>query len=144
VHLPLALTLRRSRRLDFLLFALHLLAGAALLPLALPGAARAALAALVIVSLVASLIAQRQREGLVLHLGVRGAMELSTKVGARGTVTIDAYTTLLPGLIVLVLRQEGGRIVLPLLADSLGNEDFRRLRLWLRARGEGAAVSASA
>jgi hypothetical protein len=144
VQLPLALTPRRSRRLDFLLFAIHLLTGAALPPLALPVAVRLALAVLVIVSLVATLIAQRRREGLVLHLGARGAMELSTNVGARGTVTIDVHTVLLPGLVVLVLRQEGKRIVLPLLADSLGDENFRRLRLWLRARGEGTAVSAAA
>lgn len=144
MHLPLALTLRRSRRLALLLLALHLLAGAALLPLALPGAARAALAALVPASLCFSHVALRRQEGCVLYLGARGALELASKVGARGTVTVDARTTLLPGLIVLVLRQEGRRIVLPLLADSLGDEGFRRLRLWLRARGEGAAVSVAA
>jgi hypothetical protein len=144
VHLPLVLAPRRSRRLDFLLLAFHLLAFAALLPLALPVAVRLALAVLVIISLVATLIAQRRREGLVLHLGARGAMELSTKVGARGTVTIDARTALLPGLIVLVLRRrEGGRVVLPLLADSVGGEDFRRLRLWLNARPKNVVSSAA-
>jgi toxin CptA len=144
VHLPLVLALRRSRRLDGLLLALHLLAFCLLPPLALPGAVRLALALLVLISLLITHAALRRQAGCVLRLGAHGAIELMQKVGAGGTVMLDARTTLLPGLIVLVLRRaEGGRVVLPLLPDSLGAEDFRRLRLWLRAQGAGA-VSAAA
>jgi hypothetical protein len=164
VHLPLVLAPRRSRRLDFLLLAFHLLAFAALLPLALPGAARAALAALVLASLFFHHAALGRQEGCVLRLGARGVIELTQKLGADeatalqggrakdallavadgGTVTIDARTALLPGLIVLVLRRrEGGRVVLPLLTDSVGGEDFRRLRLWLNARPKNVVSSAA-
>lgn len=143
MHLPLVLALRRSRRLDILPSALHLLAILALLPLALPGAARAALAALVLASLVSTLAALRRQAGAVLQLGRRGALEFTPRVGVCGTVLLDAHTLLLPGLIVLVLRQEERRIVLPLLADSVGGEEFRRLRLWLRTRGGGALSSAA-
>jgi hypothetical protein len=114
----------------------------------IPLAARLVLIGLVVSSLLIFFRRQQLEMLTVLCLGTRGELEIETKVGASGTATIatgatiEPYTTILPGLIVLSLRCKGKRLVLPLLADSVSTDDYRQLRVWLQWRAKiGASAS---
>jgi toxin CptA len=108
----------------------HGLAALSLLSLELTWAARIALVAVVGVSFAVFLKRCRQTPISELHLGAKGEL----KVGVGETATILSETAILPGLILLSLRTDVGRLRLPLLADSLSQDDWRRLRVWLRWR----------
>jgi hypothetical protein len=123
----------------------HALAAGSVSLLMIPAVVRLALIGIVASSLI--IFFQRQQRQIVamLHLGTRGELEIETKVGAGETATIatiEPYTTILPGLIVLLLRCQGKRLVLPLLADSVSTDNYRQLRLWLQWRAK-TRVSAS-
>ena len=58
-------------------------------------------------------------------------------VGADGTASeavVHPHTLVLSFLVVLLYRQQGRLRSMTLLEDSLPDEDFRQLRLWLRWR----------
>lgn len=99
-------------------------------------------AALLLLLVGASLARQRGSipvAGLLLH----GDGRCET-VGADGTaseVVIHPHTLVLAFLIVLLYRQDGRLRSLTLLGDSLPEEDFRQLRLWLRWRSGAAATA---
>lgn len=59
-------------------------------------------------------------------------MEVETVAGNRDTATVLLQTTVLPGLIVLLLRLGGRTTALSLPTDAMGTEAHRQLRLWLR------------
>jgi hypothetical protein len=111
----------------------------------IPLAARLVLIGFVASSLLVFFQRQQHEMLTVLCLGTRGELEIETKVGASETAspaTIEPHTTILPGLIVLSLRCQGKRLVLPLLADSLSTDDYRQLRVWLQWRAKiGASAS---
>ena len=74
-------------------------------------------------------------------------MEVLQRDGHWSPATVLRSSFVLPWLVVLHLRLEGRRLMLPvvLLPDSMGNDDFRRLRVWLRwsgAAGRGAGGAA--
>lgn len=135
MRLPLSLPLQPSRCLAGVLISVHWVAGGATLLTALPWAVRIALLGMVVWSWW-GMARQPWRSVCKLHLGARGDLEIETKVGARGTALIEPSTALFPWLIVLVLRQEERRMVLPICMDAVGGDGYRQLRLWLgwRAR----------
>jgi toxin CptA len=132
VFLPVTLSLRSSRHLRLVLTAAHGLAGAAVLPLHLPTSVRLALLMVLAVSMLATLTRRESIEAL--RLGARGEIDVISKVGAGGTATILSENTVLPGLVVLVLRLDGRRRTLVLLPDGVEGDGFRRLRVWLATR----------
>lgn len=80
-----------------------------------------------------------------------GAIELQTRDDALLQGQVQAQTTVIYGLVVLLLRLENGAsLALTLLPDSMARNDFRQLRLWLRwlaitqGRGQEAGKTAAA
>ena len=79
---------------------------------------------------------------LTLHRDGAVAVELQRHDMTRVQGRIEPRTTVMPWLTVLLLRSsDGRRLSLTLLSDALAEDDFRRLRLWLRwiALGDEAA-----
>lgn len=135
MHLPVTLTLRRSRQLAFLLAAAHAVAAAAVLPIVVPAWAKA----FILLSLLASLAASLYRYGrrstaAALTLRGDGGLDVALIDGSVVPASVHHWTTVLPWLVVLWWRDAAGRRALPLLSDALDGEDGRRLRLWLRWR----------
>jgi hypothetical protein len=132
VQLPLTIPLYRSWRLISLLALAHGAALAVLWPLALPAVAKFALG--IAVSGSAYLFVERTWRHRIrsLRLGARGEIEIGTKVGAGETAIVLPQSTVLPGLIVLLLRVGGRREWLVLPPDATGTAAHRQLRLWLR------------
>lgn len=69
------------------------------------------------------------------HIDISGVGEMRLTVYQQQCrVRLLAGSTVWPGLLVLQLRQEdGGRLWLPLLPDSVAPGDWRRLQLAVRA-----------
>lgn len=86
----------------------------------------------------------RPQEIAELRLGGKGDLMLRTNVGADKTALILPGTAVLPGMIVLLLRVEGKRTPLVLMADALQPDDYRRLRVWLNWRAKRSESSALA
>ncbi|MDP2810349.1 MAG: hypothetical protein Q8O34_09385 [Rhodocyclaceae bacterium] len=130
----MTIQLRPSRRMALLLALAHVAALAVLWPISLSLPYKGLLAAAIAAS--ALLVSRRTRHSAVsaLHLGRAGALEIETKVGARDTATVLPQTTILPGLIVLLLRQGGRTRCLSLPTDATGPDAHRQLRLWLKWR----------
>jgi hypothetical protein len=123
------------------LWGAHAVAIASVLPLDLAWAVRLSLVVLIGISLYRVLT--RPQEIAELRLGAKGELALATKVGADKTALILPETAVLPGMIVLVMRIEGKRTPLVLMADALDPEDYRRLRVWLNWRAKRSEFSAS-
>jgi len=134
VQLPVTIPLRPSRQMSLLLVLAHLAALAAVWPLSLPLPYTGLFAAGLAGSALLALRRIRYPAVTALHLGKAGALEIETKVGARDTATVLPQTTVLPGLIVLLLRPGGCRrtVALPLPSDATGHHAHRQLRLWLK------------
>lgn len=143
MQLPLTLSLRPSRRLAFLLTLAHLFAVASLfvtnrplLPLPVPGIL--VLAFFVFASFVWTLSGLFGRRRYVrLSLQRDGTLDYALKNGETGSARVDPQSTLMPWLLILLLRRREGDVPgrlssLVLLPDTLSGEDFRQLRLWLR------------
>ena len=128
----MTIPLRPSRRLAQLQVLAHVVAltlvGLVSLPMLYTGPLAAAIGAS------ALLVLRRIRNPVVstLHLGRMGALEIEAKVGASETATILPQTTILPGLIVLLVRQHGRTRCLCLPIDAMGRQAHRRMRLWLK------------
>lgn len=134
MQLPVSIPLRPSRSLALVLVLAHGAALALLWPLDLPHPLRLLLAAAILVSAWLTLGALRRPAASALHLAGGGMLELETTYGARLAATVDARTTVLPGLIVLLMRLGRRTATLVLLRDAMGADGHRRLRLWLRWR----------
>ncbi|MDP1524739.1 MAG: hypothetical protein Q8M20_02915 [Rhodocyclaceae bacterium] len=140
MQLPVVIPVRSSRRWRALLWGAHAVAITSVLPLDLAWAVRLCLVVLIGFSLYRSLT--RPQEITQLSLGAKGELTLATKVGAGGTALILPETAVLPGMVVLVLRFEGKRTPLVLMADALDPEDYRRLRVWLNWRAKRSEFNA--
>ena len=130
----LSLVVRPSRRLLLVQLLAHAGAAGAVLASEIPPWSAAILLVLVGASLARwrSAVAAR---GLRLHGD--GGIEI---VGADGTASeadLHPHTLVLSFLVVLLYRSEGRLRSMTLLGDSLCDEDFRQLRLWLRWRSTG-------
>ncbi len=129
-----------SRFLAALLITAHGAAFAALLPLTLPTWAKAALATLVLFSLVHHLRRNAwlsaPSAGVALMLEGDRAM-LSTRGGKQLTVQIRRDGLVTPFLTVLNVQPQGTRLArsIVILPDSLDAESFRQLRVWLKWSG---------
>lgn len=143
MQLPLAIPLRRSRRLILLLALAHGAALVALLALPWPWPLRAAAGLVVAVAAGIAIRRAWQSPVAALHLGVGGELEVEMKVGAGdtpiGAATILPQSTVMPDLVVLLLRVGGRRVCLVLPPDATGTEAHRLLRLWLRWRSSSTA-----
>lgn len=136
MRLPVTVRLGNSNYSTALAIAAHGIAVAAIVPLDLAWPLRLILAGLIAISLPISLVRLYRREVYQLYFGVRDGLDVESKVGARRTLSIDPQTTILPGCIVLCLREAGQLIVMPVFADAMDDASFRRLRLWLRQRAD--------
>jgi toxin CptA len=132
VQLPVAIPLRPSRRLSLVLALAHIGALAVVWPISLPLSYKGLVAAGVAVSAWLALRRTRYAGVSALHLGKAGELEIETKVGARDTATVLPQTTVLPGLVVLLLRRGRRTLALLLPTDATGRNAHRQLRLWLR------------
>lgn len=129
--LPLRVPLFPSRRLAVLLVAMHGLAGVAAW-LALPLLWMRLAAAVVFAASLAYALLQPGRPPIAgLEIAQNGAFELQCGGAWEPVQLIDAFVT--PQLAVLRFKLASGKpAALTLLPDSLGADDFRRLRVILR------------
>jgi hypothetical protein len=114
---------------------MHLLVGVALFPTSLPMVAKLAIWSALVLSLVIGLIQTSPRD---LLLDPHGGLQIADRDGKFVDGSIDPATSVLGWLIVLNVRIERERRVLVLLPDSLGREELRRLRAWLKLRANAA------
>jgi hypothetical protein len=127
----LSFALKPSRRLLLIQSLAHLVAAGAVLAANLPPWMTA------ILLLLAGASLARVRRPLTVAsviMGGDGSIEI---VGADGTASeavVHPYTLVLSFLVVLLYRCQGRLRAVTLLGDSLAEEDFRQLRLWLRWR----------
>ncbi|HZV53781.1 MAG TPA: protein YgfX, partial [Rhodocyclaceae bacterium] len=125
--LPVTLDIRRSRSLIAALTLAHLLAAAGLLPTDLPLALKAALW-LALASSLAVLIRRPPMAGLAFN--ATGHLSLLRPDGSSIAVGVDPATTVLPWLIVLLVKTaDGGKEAHVLPVDALGERGHRQLRL---------------
>jgi hypothetical protein len=73
-----------------------------------------------------------------------GTLALSNWSNASGCCRVEPQTTVLPGLVILFVRDEQRRAVYVLPVESLGSEGHRQLRLWLKWRAAGPVSVAGA
>jgi hypothetical protein len=145
VRLPLSIEVRPSRRLALIQWLAHGLAVLSVLGLQIPWPAKAGLISLLLTS--AALTHRRwcQQPISRLHLYRKGLLEIEFKggiegmrnVGADGAAsrcpaTVEPWSRLLPGLLVLGLRVEERVLLLALLPDSMSTDAYRRLCVWFR------------
>jgi toxin CptA len=133
VQLPLSVKLQPSRKLTLLLVAVHVGAILVVAVVELSAWNKAAMLLVIGVSLWNS---QRCMYGArriaALTLRDQGKAEYLRSNGETGEVTVHLQSTVTSLLTVILLRQQESLEALVLLPDSLGQDDFRRLRLWLR------------
>ncbi len=127
----LSFSLKPSRRLLLIQSLAHLVATGAVLAASLP-----AWMTVVLLLLAGASLARVRRPPAVASviMGGDGSIEI---VGADGTASeavVHPHTLVLSFLVVLLYRRQGRLRALTLLGDSLAEEDFRQLRLWLRWR----------
>ncbi|MFA6313123.1 MAG: protein YgfX [Sterolibacterium sp.] len=133
MQLPLSVKLQPSRKLTLLLVAVHVGAILVVAVVELSAWNKAAMLLVIGVSLWNS---QRCMYGArriaALTLRDQGKAEYLRSNGETGEVTVHLQSTVTSLLTVILLRQQESLEALVLLPDSLGQDDFRRLRLWLR------------
>ena len=133
MQLPVNLTLHSSRRLAILLLAAHGGALAVLIVISLPVWIRLILLLLICWSGGSTLQRTNGRNRIAgLLLRADGKMEYTRLNGEFGEALPHPHSTVTPQLTILLFRLCKRLESLVLLADSLNEEDFRRLRLWLR------------
>ncbi|NJD34959.1 MAG: hypothetical protein FIA96_09030 [Betaproteobacteria bacterium] len=131
----LSVSLKPSQRLRAIQSLAHLVAAGAVLAANLPAWLAAGFLLLVGASLA------RMRRPLPFASLVLGGDGTIGIVGADGTASeavVHPHTLVLSFLVVLLYRSQGPLRSMTLLGDSLSEEDFRQLRLWLRWRSTAA------
>lgn len=134
-------TIRTSQRLRFAIAALHLLASAALFLADVPWTVRTLLCGAVAVSLFQTWPRRREEK---LRTDEKAGPQL-WRHGEWQDVTLLDDSVVLPWMTLLSLRRhdEGQRLRLVILGDSLNADEFRRLRVWVKWKGlEGEAGKA--
>lgn len=76
---------------------------------------------------------------LILHAD--GSLELMRDKGLAEAASVHPHSTVTSLLVVLLLETARGLETLVVLPDTLGPEDFRMLRLWLRWRAQQGPLS---
>jgi hypothetical protein len=128
----MTIALRSSHSLLLSQALAHLVSLGLLWPLAIPLPFKGLLAAAIAVS--AWRVFHRAQKPAIaaLHLGKGGVLEVETTPGTRLPASIMPQTTVLPGLIVLLLQNAGRTTALSLPVDAMPADDHRQLRLWLK------------
>lgn len=108
---------------------MHILAGMALLPTNIPMVVKLAIWSALALSLVMGL-----RQGTVreITLDADGSARILDRGGKSVTAMVDPATAVFGWLVVLHVLAERRRRVIVLFPDSLGREEHRRLRAWLK------------
>jgi hypothetical protein len=134
MQFPIDIALRRSRLLFVLTGLLHTLAGACLFALPWPLSIRLLLLAILALSLWQQI--WRPSKVVGLRLAASGELSCHFANGDQVFVRVQPDTVVFSQFLVLRVRNgESGRLeTLALLPDSMSNEQFRLLRLWLRWR----------
>ena len=130
---PLILTIKPSRTALVLMLAIHAFAVVAVASAGLNEIVQVALIALIVASVI---------------FGLRGRGDLTMRCHADGTlehkdgdewaaVSLQRDSLVWPGLVVLRYRIDGRRWTMgrTIFADSLGEDDFRGFKVWLRWAG---------
>ncbi len=76
----------------------------------------------------------RAEDIAALVLGADGRLHVERDDGTREEAHLEADTTVYTGLVILRFRLSGRVRTLVLLRRSIGNEEHRKLRVWLRWR----------
>lgn len=126
-------TIQTSQRLRFAIAALHLLASAAIFLADVPWTVRTLLCGAVAVSLFQTWPRRREEK---LRTDEKACPQL-WRDGEWQDVTLLDDSVVLPWMTLLSLRRhdEGQRLRLVILADSLNADEFRRLRVWVKWKG---------
>ena len=133
MQLPFTLQLRPSSRLLTLSLAMHGVALAAVMLVALPLWLKLALLAAILASAWRIHRQLRGRHHIVsLVLRGDGLLEFSRQDGSHGEAGLHRHSTVASLMTILLLCREGRTESLVLLPDAIASEDFRLLRLWLR------------
>lgn len=134
----LSCTFRASRRLAALTLGLHSLAALSVAladigwPLQLGGLGLIA---------VSAIRALRRRPPIRLRCLADGSLLMAEDTGDWRSVEIEAGSLVSPLGTLLRLRGDGHARAVVVLADSLTEEEFRRLRVWLRWQAAGPGAS---
>ena len=133
MQLPLTLNLQPSRKLALLLVVAHLAALTVVGLIDLPAWITLALILLVAISLWTTRTHWcGARRIVVLRLHDKGVLEFVRQNHELGECSIHLQSTVTPLMTVILLRQRKRLESLVLLSDSLSQDDYRRLRTWLR------------
>jgi hypothetical protein len=132
VQLPLVLEVRRSPGFIAVLCLAHTVAAVGLLPVDLPFVAKSGLWVALAVSL--AVLLGRGRRVAAIVLRADGRLSLLGKDRPPLECQVDPATTVLPWLIVLLVKAGEKTVALILPADALGAEGHRQLRVWLKWR----------
>ena len=127
----LSVSLKPSQRLLVIQSLAHVAAAGSVLASSLP-----AWLAVVLLLLTGASLARIRRPPAVasLVLGGDGMFEIVGADGTANEAVVHPHTVVLSFLVVLLYRQQGRLHSMTLLGDSISEEDFRQLRLWLRWR----------
>jgi hypothetical protein len=132
MRLPVTLHFRPSGNLIAALVVAHAVAAFGLAASAIPFAAKAAGLLALVLSLVSCLRRQARPRVVALTLRADGQVEALLPDNETVVLQVDARTTVLPWLVVLLLRGERGMLALALPPDAFTAGEHRQLRLWLR------------
>ena len=132
MRLPVTLHFRPSVRLAAALVVAHAAAALGLAATATPVVAKAAGLFSLAFSLAVALRRHVRPRFAALTLRADGQVEVWRHDGTPAGLQVDARTTVLPWLVVLLLRGDQGKVALALPPDGLAAGDHRQLRLWLR------------
>jgi hypothetical protein len=132
MRLPVTLHCRPSGSLIAALVVAHAAAALGLAATEISLATKTATLLGLALSLLFSLRRQSRPRFAALTLRADGQIEAWLSDGEPSALLVDGRTTVLPGLVVLMLRGEQGRVALALPPDALATGEHRLLRLWLR------------
>ena len=133
MRLPITLKPRPSRALGAALVVAHGLAALGLVTIAVAVSLKVLAGIGLLLSLAVALRRHVLQPGIVaLTLRADGLLDAHCADGSSATVAVQPHTTAFPWLVVLLVKIDGRACATTLLPDSLGGEDFRQLRLWLR------------
>ncbi|TRZ92884.1 MAG: hypothetical protein D4R84_11450 [Rhodocyclaceae bacterium] len=135
MQLPITVKLQASRNLVLLLVASHMGALLAVSVIELLVWIKLALLLLIVMSFWnCQKLWYGARRINFLTLRDEGVLDYSRVNGETGQASIHPQSTVTPPLTVILLRRERRLEALVLLPDALDQDDYRRLRLWLRWR----------
>lgn len=131
-------TIRTSKHLRVAVAVMHLLSGSAIFLAEIPWVVRALLSGVVVASLFITWPRRREEK---LRTDEKGGLQLWHDSEWQDVTLLDE-SVVMPLMTVLSLRrhEDGQRQRLVILSDSMGSDEYRRLRVWLKWKGLSSAV----